>query len=288
MSNRANTLRLFVKIAKLISYFLIYQFVFLTAGRICSYLAYIFCVGDVTFALFESEPSALMTQYATQGVAVGMFLSSLAMITHLLAFGYVKIPRGFLSEVKKRVLLLSVLFIGCMMPTFNILATWLGLENKLEDTFDYIMKNDLGVFTIAVLAPVLEELLFRGAVQGALMRFFKHPWAGILVASLLFGIIHLNPVQVFYATCLGVGFGWLYYRTGSLLPAILGHIINNSLAVIANLLYGSEMNGQTTGDAQVDASMVLGATVAMLVFAWAIDRIQPSVPQPLHDADEET
>ena len=280
MNNRVSSGYVLAGVVKLIAYFLLYQFVFVYLGVFCAFFAYKEHVAPVSFDEFTALASPEALRYNTMGTAVGMFLSSLAMILHLLLFKYVKISRSFFREVGHSVLVFSLLFIGCMMVAFNITASWLGLENNLETMFEQMFGNGFGVLSMAVLAPVLEELLFRGAIQGTLMRTFRNPWVGIVVASLLFGIIHWNPVQVFYATCLGMGFGWVYYRTGSLLPVILGHSINNSLAVLGGLLFGAGADAQATGTASADASMVVVALVLMIVLGRAIDRLQPAVPVP--------
>ena len=287
MNNRVSSGYVLAGVVKLIAYFLLYQFVFVYLGVFCAFFAYRECVAPISYGEFTTLASPETLHYNTMGTAIGMFLSSLAMILHLLLFKYVKISRGFFSEVGQGVLLFSLLFIGCMMVVFNIIASWLGLENNLEDTFEQLFGNGFGVLSMALLAPVLEELLFRGAIQGALMRVFSNPWVGIVVASLLFGIIHLNPVQVFYATCLGVGFGWVYYRTGSLLPVILGHIINNSLAVLGRLLFGAGMDAQATESAQGDITLLVVATVLMMVFGCAINRSQPAVPVPWRGVNDD-
>ena len=64
------------------------------------------------------------------------------------------------------------------------------------------------------------------------------PWTAIIVSSLIFGVVHMNPAQIPFAFLLGMMFGWLYYRTGSLLPGIIGHVLNNSVATANMLLYG--------------------------------------------------
>jgi membrane protease YdiL (CAAX protease family) len=92
---------------------------------------------------------------------------------------------------------------------------------------------------MALLAPLLEEVLFRGAIQGILMRHFGKPWPAIIVASLIFGIFHWNPIQAVYATLLGMVLGWIYYRTGSLLSVIVGHVLNNSIAVFTTIAFGA-------------------------------------------------
>lgn len=276
----------FVTAVKLLACFLVYQYVFVTVGQLVAFICYRQFAEPVAYSVFTASPTAAMTAYAVEGMAVGMFLSSAAMIAHLLYFKYVCIRKGFLCEVRSGVLLLSALFIFCMMVVFNIAAAWLGLENTTQQEVELLLKSGAGVVSMAFLAPILEELLFRGAIQGMLMRYFKNPWIGILLASLLFGIIHLNPVQMFYATCLGVGFGWIYYRTGSLLPAMSGHILNNSLAVVNGLIWGMDSDADALVGADGGLSVVMFFSLAMLLLAYLINIRLPKVPVPWREVGE--
>ena len=68
------------------------------------------------------------------------------------------------------------------------------------------------------MAPLVEELLFRGAIQGYMLREGMKPLNAILIASAIFGTVHMNPIQVPFAFAIGLIFGWLYYSTGSVIP----------------------------------------------------------------------
>ncbi|MBQ4063530.1 MAG: CPBP family intramembrane metalloprotease [Bacteroidaceae bacterium] len=277
---------LFATVAKLIAYFLIYQFIFTIAGQYIAYLLYKTAVEPVTYNEFVLQTTAQATQYKANGMATGILLSSLIMIAHLLVFKYVRINKGFLHEVKRNVLIFSTLFIGSMMVLFNIVAVWLGLGDYNEEIIETMLTSGAGIISMAIIAPILEELLFRGAIQGFLMHIFKNPWVGIVIASLLFGVIHGNPIQIFYATCIGIGFGWIYYRTGSLLPAIVGHIFNNSLAVASNLLYGPDSTEQIINNTSADITLAIVAAIFTAILAYIINKIQPAVPKPWHEASE--
>lgn len=87
----------------------------------------------------------------------------------------------------------------------------------------------LWVLLIAALLPGLcEEVLFRGVLQGILSR--KGQWTGVVITAFLFSVFHLNPWNLVPAFFLGVVFGVLVVRTGSLIPAILAHIAANATA----------------------------------------------------------
>ena len=81
------------------------------------------------------------------------------------------------------------------------------------------------------LAPVLEEMLFRGVI----LRAFLHRYpkgAAISVSALYFGIAHLNVYQFALAFLLGLVLGWLFERSRSLLPCIALHAVYNSSVLL--------------------------------------------------------
>ena len=124
-------------------------------------------------------------------------------------------------------------------------------------------KKVFGIIAIAVMAPLVEELLFRGAIEGHFLQTGKRPGMAILLSALIFGLIHVNPAQVPFAFCLGLVFGWLYYRTGSIIPGMIGHFLNNSLATIAMATSTQEELNEKTVD-------MIGATPTYILLAAAI------------------
>ncbi len=87
------------------------------------------------------------------------------------------------------------------------------------------------VLLLCIVAPLTEELLFRGLLLGGFLKNYSLK-KSILVSSLLFGLFHLNPWQFFSAFFIGILLGWVYYRTGNLLYSILLHAFFNAIPVI--------------------------------------------------------
>lgn len=83
---------------------------------------------------------------------------------------------------------------------------------------------------LCVMPAIAEELLFRGAFQG-LMRPCGSA-AAIFAPALLFGVLHLDLAQGLTAFACGVFLGWLAERSGSILPGMLLHLVNNTLAFL--------------------------------------------------------
>jgi len=87
------------------------------------------------------------------------------------------------------------------------------------------------LLSVSVFAPLFEEWLCRGLVLRGLLRKMN-PFSAIAVSAVFFAILHMNPWQAIPAFCLGLLFGYTYYKTGSLKLTMLMHCTNNTMAVI--------------------------------------------------------
>ena len=85
---------------------------------------------------------------------------------------------------------------------------------------------------MAVLAPLVEELVFRGLLYGWLAGRWGTVAAWI-VSSLAFAAAHVEPAHIILVLPLGLWFGWLRRRTNSLWPSLVAHMVNNGFAVAA-------------------------------------------------------
>ncbi|MEE3315346.1 MAG: type II CAAX endopeptidase family protein [Candidatus Thermoplasmatota archaeon] len=89
--------------------------------------------------------------------------------------------------------------------------------------------------SVAIVTPIVEELMFRGYILDAINR--KHSdWTAIIWSSILFGLIHIDPFVMGQAFMGGILYGWIRIRTGSLLPSIAGHMMWNMLALALTYL----------------------------------------------------
>ena len=89
------------------------------------------------------------------------------------------------------------------------------------------------IVVICVLAPVLEEMLFRGIILRSFLGQYPK-WAAILASAGLFGFAHMNIYQYVGAVIIGVFLGWLYERTRSLLPCIALHAAYNTACIMVD------------------------------------------------------
>ena len=144
------------------------------------------------------------------------------------------------------------------------------LPNWLEITFSNMEGSWLGVLAIAIIGPILEEMLFRGAVTTELLKRYS-PQKAILFSALIFGIFHINPAQVLNAFLLGLLLAWLFYKTHSLIPGILIHILNNSLSVYFTQAFPE---ADTLSDIMGSILYFLCLGLAVLLLAFSFRKIK--------------
>lgn len=95
-------------------------------------------------------------------------------------------------------------------------------------------RAPVGSFLLfVVIAPLTEEIFFRGFVLRGLLGRLR-VWPAILLAALLFGLIHANIRQFVLALVLGTACGHWLWRTGSTGPALLSHAVLNLVAFLAS------------------------------------------------------
>lgn len=104
------------------------------------------------------------------------------------------------------------------------------------ELFNKIFESDFGIYgailKVAVLAPIVEELIFRGVIMHGLMRNYSK-FTAVFVSALMFALFHLNPWQFPATFILGLVLGILMVRTRNIFLCILGHAINNGLVLIS-------------------------------------------------------
>lgn len=170
-------------------------------------------------------------------VAPTMLLGFVFMGLYLWRKNYLTGDKHLYSPVSIPYLAWSLLAGMASMYIIAVLMSELTfLPDLLDQTFDLLQSGWLGILCISVLGPILEELLFRGAITKELLRRYS-PAKAILFSGLIFGIFHLNPAQIISACLIGFLLAWLYYKTRSLMACILIHIMNNGLSVYLSLKY---------------------------------------------------
>lgn len=128
-----------------------------------------------------------------------------------------------------------------LMILIDPLTALIPMPEWFEKIMEDAIRPDIYSFiTVVILAPIIEELLFRGIILEAFLKNYS-PWKAIIWSAIIFGGFHLNPWQFIGGAFAGVLIGWVYVKTNSLIPGILIHFTNNFIG-FSLMLYFKDGN----------------------------------------------
>lgn len=113
-----------------------------------------------------------------------------------------------------------------------------GREKELEDLIKQFLQMDgisdlmIRLIIIAIIPAIGEEWIFRGIVQNQLIRFFNHPWIGLMVTAIIFSGIHMQFQGFLPRFGLGIILGYCYLKTNSLFYPVLLHLLFNAFQIL--------------------------------------------------------
>jgi membrane protease YdiL (CAAX protease family) len=97
-----------------------------------------------------------------------------------------------------------------------------------------------------IVAPIVEEYLFRGIILNGFLNRYS-PAKAIIITTILFPLMHLNPMQYLVTFLLGMLLGWYYYKTRSLLTCIIVHAFSNLIGLTILKYFVDRLQGQFIG-----------------------------------------
>ena len=177
-------------------------------------------------------------------VALGNVLGMALPVLLYFAMRRVPLSKGLPFERIGGVKLLALVSLGgagCMLANFpaNIVVNLEHYFGFNGADLDMPLTDDLAVLvlyvvSIAIIPPIVEEMMFRGMILQGLRRFGDG--FAVVASAALFGLYHANLVQIVFAFLSGLVLGFVVIRTNSLLPSILVHALNNGMAVMVQLI----------------------------------------------------
>ena len=204
-----------------------------------------------------------------------MVLFSVVSIVLFLKMGWAEASRSYLQSRPWDVLLWSVVAsLGAIVPSLllqGLIPEWTGWAKDIVDQtnqqLEGLMSIPGGYMVIALLPPVVEELVFRGAVLRSLLEWKpEKKWAMIALSALFFSLVHLNPAQMPHAFLIGLLLGWMYTRTGSIVPGVAYHWANNTAAyVMFHLYHNPESLQDIVGPGMRPAMLALLFSLCILI-----------------------
>ena len=144
------------------------------------------------------------------------------------------------AEIKKysghftfTLLIMGVASAYAIMLVFGLLEqagifpeSWINAQNAAYQSV-YNAGPFMQFLSVCLVAPIMEEVLFRGFILGALKKEM-HPWIAISVSAIIFAVAHGTPIGIMYTLLLGLLMGWLTVTFKSIIPSVLLHMAYNA------------------------------------------------------------
>lgn len=203
-----------------------------------------FCILQALVGVVMAVPMIIMgigstspAMYTIMGLAI-IIADILTFLICWKALNLIEFPETFLCKgISLKWSLIAIVAAVVGIFAGDLLSEILKLPNLLEDKMLGLATNFWGILAVAIVGPVVEELVFREGICGHLMRNGSSPQRAIWISSILFGLIHFNPAQIPFAILVGLILGYIYAKTGNIVVTSIIHILNNSyVMVLVNVL----------------------------------------------------
>ncbi len=222
---------------------------------------------------------------------IGVFIIPALMFSYLQtgkAVGYVSVK----LPLSIRAVWLTILVTICALPLMSFfmelnqslrLPSFLGsveewmrqTETKAEKlTYLFLAMHSpldlaINITVIALFPAVAEELMFRGCLQKLLVTWTQKPHLAIFLSAALFSAFHLQFFGFIPRMLIGAFLGYLFYWSGNLWYAIIGHFINNALQVVA--YYFTQNSASASPDMKLTESLPLSSVlIGTVLFAGSL------------------
>ena len=217
------------------------------AAGVCALAAILYLLARSVLTLLVSGIMGLMQPGASLAHAAGFGEVSVVLLQTLVGIVALALPLWWLLCTTRlqtkdmRIMIPTAWSPGFCLPVFlglanfgNLLGGLLCRVFGIEQPGALLAAGGMELFvqflSLCLVPAVTEELFFRGALQGLLRP--SGSAAAIFGTALLFGLLHLDLAQGLTAFICAVFLGWLAERSGSILPGMLLHFINNTLAFL--------------------------------------------------------
>jgi membrane protease YdiL (CAAX protease family) len=117
----------------------------------------------------------------------------------------------------------------------NVLHFILPMPSFFQDLFESLLVNEyviVSILLVGIIPAFVEEMLFRGVILNGFRGNYSHRKT-IILSSVLFGIVHLNPWQFVTAFIIGIISAWICIKLESIILSIYIHLFNNMVSVLA-------------------------------------------------------
>ncbi|MCB0723622.1 MAG: CPBP family intramembrane metalloprotease [Ignavibacteriae bacterium] len=172
----------------------------------------------------------------------------------------------------------------------NVTSALKDLDNMFEEmTIKLVASHSipellLVIFVISITPAICEEFFFRGLILKNFERSFKALQA-ITYTGILFAIFHFHPLNVIPLALLGFFLSYIVHYSGSIYTGIIAHFINNTIAVIAVYIVGTESLSEDVLSGGNEIAMLIYGVISLVLFIIVMRLIKRIASSPAPPAD---
>ena len=226
-----------------------------------------------------------------------MVVSSLCVLIVFLSAEWFKVSRTYLQSHPWSVLFWSaVAALGAIVPSLVIngllpeWAEWVKeIVSKRNAQLEELMRIPGGYMVVALLPPLVEEMVFRGCVLKVFLQWKpERKWLMIALSALIFSLLHMNPAQMVHTFLIGLLLGWMYERTRSIVPGVVYHWVNNSMAYVMFHVYQNPQTLQDIigpGDGRLAMALLFSLCIlvpSLIQLNQRMKRVAPPTEDTMH------
>ncbi|MFV0483501.1 MAG: lysostaphin resistance A-like protein [Bacteroidales bacterium] len=212
------------------------------------------------------------------------FILVVALNAFVLIYGIVRskdaMRNMFPSKRFPVVVVLLVFLVVLLMQRFiiyinSLVIAVIPVPAWFEELFSKVLWSEFGfagqAVRVAIFAPVVEELIFRGVIMRGLLRKYS-PFFAIVFSALLFAAYHLNPWQFSVALYLGLFLGWLRYKTRNIWLPIAAHALNNFIVLVGSSDYQTDSMQAVSGILEMpsDIQCAVAIVLSVALLLWVL------------------
>ena len=225
-------------------------------------------ITGLALALLLSWAVALVSASLTAAILVGEVGFLAGVVLHLAARGFRIADAMRLRPVHSKAYPLALkLGLALLLANFatSVLLGPPAQEVQFIAETESPVERAVLLLGVALAAPLIEEALFRGLLQGALERRFHH-WLAIVMAGLAFAVLH-GPAAAPFFLLWSLPVGWVTWKLASIAPAVVVHAVNNLVGVLGVFAAGVE----PPETSEPGSGLTVAALLVMVIAAfWAV------------------
>ena len=158
---------------------------------------------------------------------------------------------------------LTLLWIGNMIGLAITALLSSAMQNDIANPVQQLISSTniwFNIIVISIIGPIFEEILFRKILIDRVIKYGAK--VSIILAAIIFALVHGNLNQFFYALLMGGFFAYVYIKTGKIIYTIILHIIVNLMGSVASLFVANSIHNILSSYTLVDVGIV---TVYMII-----------------------